>query len=53
VTTTWWLVVVVICSTVSFLAGFALRHEMGLWNHVRRNGGAPETLDFTQRKIGL
>jgi hypothetical protein len=53
VSTTWWLVVVVLCSNVSFLAGFALRHEMELWDRMRRNGGAPETLDFTQRRVGL
>jgi hypothetical protein len=51
VSTTWWLVVVWAFSACSFVLGFAVRHEMELWNRMQRKRA--EMLDFTQRKIGL
>jgi hypothetical protein len=45
--TVWWLLVVWLVSSASFLAGYVVRVEMEVWS---RSTGRGETLDFTRAK---
>jgi hypothetical protein len=44
VNTLWWLLIVWLVSSVSFLLGYVVRVEMEVWS---RAAGRGETLDFT------